>query len=301
MIQEYVNINGHEHYTLQYPHASSKAVLLMLHGGPGHPNSFIGYYLKDYLDFANVVYYDQRGTGKTQIRNKSTADEISQKVMIEDLREMIAWVKKRYQTTHVFLIGHSWGSMLGTQYILKYPQDVSGFIGYGVMVDTPSQERHWYKWLKEHARGRDVKKMEKVPADFPNTKDYEKGYDILEWLEMKYGFAAADFMKIYRKSPIMTLKSGMMMGVGPKIHKKWLLEVAPTYSILDTTQYECPVYYVLGRNDQWTTSTIAADYFETIQAPKKGLYWIEDTGHMVDTDNPEAFSDTIRKIIEEVI
>lgn len=46
-----------------------------------------------------------------------------------------------------------------------------------------------------------------------------------------------------------------------------------------------------------TSSIIAAEYFETIKAPKKGLYWIEDAGHLPDTDNPSAFSNAIKDII----
>jgi len=58
-----------------------------------------------------------------------------------------------------------------------------------------------------------------------------------------------------------------------------------------------PVYYILGRHDEMTSSIIAAEYFETIKAPKKGLYWIEDAGHLPDTDNPSAFSNAIKDII----
>ena len=50
----------------------------------------------------------------------------------------------------------------------------------------------------------------------------------------------------------------------------------------------------------WTQSTAAAEYFETINAPQKGLYWIEDAGHMIDTDNPSAFWSTIKEITSQL-
>ena len=46
-----------------------------------------------------------------------------------------------------------------------------------------------------------------------------------------------------------------------------------------------------------TSSVIAAEHFEKIKAPKKGLFWIEDAGHLVDTDNPSAFFSIMKKII----
>lgn len=56
---------------LHYSKEGNRNVLLMLHGGPGAPNSYIGYFLEPYLNFCNVVYYDQRGAGKTQIKSKT--------------------------------------------------------------------------------------------------------------------------------------------------------------------------------------------------------------------------------------
>lgn len=69
--EEYININGIWQYMLHYSKEGNRNVLLMLHGGPGAPNSYIGYFLEPYLNFCNVVYYDQRGAGKTQIKSKT--------------------------------------------------------------------------------------------------------------------------------------------------------------------------------------------------------------------------------------
>ncbi len=72
-----------------------------------------------------------------------------------------------------------------------------------------------------------------------------------------------------------------------------------TYSIWDTTGYELPVYYVLGKDDWQTPSVLAAEYFERITAPRKGLYWIENAGHMTDVDNPEMFWQAVREIVTQ--
>ena len=303
--EEYVLINGIEQYFLHVPN-DSKEVIIMLHGGPGAPNSYVAYYHQPYLNFCNVVYYDQRGAGKTRLKNKTKPESLSYDVLVEDLRQTIQHVKQKYKTDRIFLLGHSCGSLLGTRYILKYPHDVSGYIGYGQVVNMPVQEKSWCEHTKEVVlklgNKKDIRKMESVEAALPGItrEEYAKIVPIISSLEYKYGYKANDWMKIYRKSPIMSLfRDGPVMMDAEKFNRNLLAELFD-FDIRNVKEYQVPVYYVLGRQDEWTTSTIAAEYFETIEAPKKGLYWIENAGHMTDTDNPSAFFGTIKEIVSQI-
>jgi len=304
--EEYLQINGISQYMLHYP-ANSKEVVIMLHGGPGIPNSYIGYHLASHLNFCNVVYYDQRGCGKTQIKSKMKVQEITLENMIEDLRQTIVHVKKKYQTERILLVGHSWGSMLGTQYILKYPKDVIGFIGYGAVTDQTTQERHFYEVLKKSIANsgtkKELKMFNKVNENYPycSKEEFAKGSLMISKLFEKHGYQKNAFMPIYLKSPIFSFfKDGAQMSKSEKLNEKMLADILFGYDIHDITDYKAPVFYILGRHDEWTSSVIAAKYFEIIHAPKKGLYWIEDAGHMVDTDNPTAFSQSIKEIISQL-
>ena len=303
--EEYVSINGILQYFLHYP-STQEEVVTMLHGGPGIPNSYTGYYIKPYWDFCNVVYYDQRGSGKTQIKNNSKPEDLNWDALIEDLRQTIAYIKKKYQTNRVILAGHSFGSMLGIQYILKYPRDVIAYIGYGQVTNATNQDRNWYKHLnktiEKQGRKKDIKKLKTVNCNFPNLskKEFTEATLVLSRLEQKYGYVNNDFMTIYRRSPIMTFKDGLLFITGEKLNKKLIEEVSPQYNIEDTISYNIPIFYILGRHDEWTSSTIAAEYYEKITAPQKGLYWIENAGHMTDTDNPKAFCIAVKEIISKL-
>ena len=300
--QEYVPINGISQYFLHIPHSTSKEVIIMLHGGPGSPNSYIAYYQQPYLDFCHVVYYDQRGAGKTRLKNKTKPEELSYNVLVEDLRQTIQYVKEKYETDRIFLLGHSCGSLLGTQYILKYPHDLKGYIGYGQIVAMLAQEKKWCEYAKtailKSGNKRDIKKINAVDTALPNItrEEYPKLVPRISSLEYKYGYKAHEWIKFYRKSPIMTLREGFQMLSAEKFNRNLLAELFD-FDIRSIKEYQVPVYYVLGRYDEWTTSTIAADYFETIRAPKKELFWIENAGHMTDIDNPEAFWSAVREIV----
>lgn len=71
--EEYVEVNGIAHFLLHYPKAPDAPVLLYLHGGPGSMESLFAYALdKAWGDMFTQVHWDQRGAGKTLLRNKSS-------------------------------------------------------------------------------------------------------------------------------------------------------------------------------------------------------------------------------------
>ena len=302
---EYVSINGIQQYFLHIPN-TSKEVVIMLHGGPGIPNSYLAYYHQPYLGFCNTVYYDQRGAGKTLLKNNIPPESLSYEILVEDLKQTIQYVIEKYQTDRIFLLGHSCGSLLGTKYVAKYPYDVAGYIGYGQIVAQAVYERVWYEYLKEvvmkAGNKRDIKRISAVDANFPNIgrEKYLDTYHLLSGLELKYGYKSNDWMKLYRKSPIMSLfRDGRVMMDAEKFNRNLMSETYD-FDIRDIKDYEVPIFYVLGRHDVWTPSIAAAEYFETINAPEKRLYWIEDAGHMTDTDNPSAFFGAIKEIVTQL-
>jgi proline iminopeptidase len=100
------------------------AMVVVLHGGPGSDYR----YLLNCKEFANrgyyVVFYDQRGSGLSKRYNKSS---YSIQLMLDDLSAVIAHYRKS-PAQKVFLLGHSWGAILATAFIDKYPVAISGTI-----------------------------------------------------------------------------------------------------------------------------------------------------------------------------
>lgn len=100
------------------------AMVVVLHGGPGSDYR----HLLNCKEFADqgyyVVFYDQRGSGLSKRHSKSS---YSIQVMLDDLAAVIAHYRKS-PAQKVFLLGHSWGAMLATAYIDKYPTAIDGAI-----------------------------------------------------------------------------------------------------------------------------------------------------------------------------
>ena len=303
MMEEYVWINGIEQYFLHIPN-ESEDVVLMLHGGPGLANSYLAYEQQSYVDFCNLVYYDQRGAGKTQIRNHTAVEELSLSVLLEDLRQTVLYVREKYDARRVFLLGHSWGTMLGTQFVLTYPDAVQGYIGYGQGVPGAAQDRHYYEFVKTQVEqagdAAQIAAIRAVDERFPLVprEAYFAQYNAVAALGFDggYDFMARDVFEIYVNSPTWACEDEAASAEIEARNERLYAEVLFDWDV-SGTDYAVPVYYILGRHDEMTASVIAAEYFETITAPEKALYWVEDAGHLLDTDQPAAFFGIVREIL----
>lgn len=100
------------------------AMIIVLHGGPGADYRS----LLNCKEFASqgyrVIFYDQRGSGLSKRHPKSS---YSLQLMYDDLGAVINYYR-RSPIQKVFLLGHSWGAILATGYINKYPAAISGII-----------------------------------------------------------------------------------------------------------------------------------------------------------------------------
>jgi proline iminopeptidase len=92
-------------------------VVIVIHGGPGNDYRYL-LPLTALADRYYVVFYDQRGSGLSE---RVPVEEITLDIFVEDLKGVI----DHYASGDpVYLIGHSWGAMLATDFLGRYPDIV---------------------------------------------------------------------------------------------------------------------------------------------------------------------------------
>jgi proline-specific peptidase len=94
--------------------------LLLLNGGPGFPHDYLQE-LRALSPYARLIFYDQRGTGKS---DKADVFTYTVERNVEDLENL----RRTLNLERVQILGHSWGGMLAQAYILKYPEHVTKLI-----------------------------------------------------------------------------------------------------------------------------------------------------------------------------
>ena len=305
--EEYVNINGAKHYLLHYKAEKESPIFIFLHGGPGQSEAMIAYIVEEYASRNyNIVYYDQRGAGKTYLKNKKERPDTE--ILEKDLLEIVLYVKNQYRKDKVGIIGHSWGSVLGSMFALEHPEHISCYIGCGQVVNLMENERVGYSKLKEaieqSGNKRDWKKLEKI-GEYPATgtfdmKTFQKMGRVRK-LQGKYHLAA-DFdksmIKMFLHSPIMGLKDIFPFMTGMMVNMQVMKELMAFDLRSIGTIYRVPVYYVLGENDQQTPIELSRAYFTEITAPDKKLYLIKNAGHIAMIDNVNDYRAAVCEIVD---
>lgn len=302
---EYIKINGIEQYLLHHTISAKLPVLLFLHGGPGMAESTFAYaFQKELSSFFNIVHWDQRGAGKTLTKAKRNSNYPSCEELIDDLFEIVKYLKKKYNKEKIVILGHSWGSVLGTLFVRRYPQEVLCYIGAGQVIDIVENEKLGYEKLKEliikAGNKKDLDSLEKIGV-YPE-KNYEKPMikklQRIRILQGKYkvGMNFIPIIKTLLKSPIFRLSDITSLFKGMNNNKK-LWDFLFSHSLYEESRdYEIPVFYILGDRDFQAPHTIASGYFHSINAPKKKLFIIKEAGHFMMLDQPKLFTNALAEI-----
>ena len=96
--------------------------LIVLHGGPDFDHGYLLPDLDRLADGFRLIYYDQRGRGKSA--DGVRAEDVTLASDVEDLDK----VRQHFQLSSTGLLGHSWGTVLALEYALRHPARVSHLI-----------------------------------------------------------------------------------------------------------------------------------------------------------------------------
>lgn len=135
--------------------------LLLLHGGPGATHEYFesleGYLPAEGIEF---IYYDQLGSAYSD-QPKDTDLWTTERFVeeVEQVRKALGLNKDNF-----YLLGHSWGGILATEYALKYGANLKGLIISNMMMSIPDYNRYAEEVL---AKGMDpavVKEVKELEA-----------------------------------------------------------------------------------------------------------------------------------------
>ena len=74
--------------------------------------------------------------------------------IVEDAHELTRYIKNKLGKEKIIVLGHSWGSVIGTALVQAYPDDYIAYIGVGQIVNMTDSERVGYVAVLEAARSR---------------------------------------------------------------------------------------------------------------------------------------------------
>ena len=101
--------------------------VIAIHGGPGVDLESIYGDFAPLAEQAVVIYYDQRGAGRSTLPRDTTL--LSAATQISDLDA----VRRHFKLDRVVLVAHSYGPLLAATYAIAHPEHVRGMIFFGAV------------------------------------------------------------------------------------------------------------------------------------------------------------------------
>ncbi len=138
--------------------------LLIFHGGPDFDHTYLLPEMDRLSDRFRLIYYDQRGRGK------SAENVQPEEVTIESEVKDIEALREYFQLETLAVLGHSWGAVLALEYALRHPQRVSRLI----LMNAAPVSHEDYLLLRRDRRARSPDDIEQLQILFSEAK-YQAG------------------------------------------------------------------------------------------------------------------------------
>ncbi|WP_424950192.1 alpha/beta fold hydrolase [Deinococcus sp.] len=290
-IKQWISVRGNDR---------RNPVLLFIHGGPGSTEMPVSWlYQRPWEDSFTVVQWDQRGAGKTAAANPGSAVQKSISVdrMTQDGTELVAYLRQHYGKRKIFVMGHSWGTVIGLNIAKTHPDWLHAYIGMGQFIDGAENEALGYSFAVREAQAtKNAQAIQELKALAPypgplSTLTLPRIVTQRKWVIYFGGLTAGrnNFDYDGNARTLSPAYSAAELAGSAENEGATLVGLLPQLVGLDyrkVTRLECPTFIFAGRRDFETPSQIAATWFARLHAPSKKIVWFEHSAHMMQFEQP---------------
>jgi Predicted hydrolases or acyltransferases (alpha/beta hydrolase superfamily) len=279
-------------------------VLLLVHGGPGSAETpLFRYYNSELEKNFVVVYWDQRGCGKSYIKRDANAP-LNIQMFVQDLCDLAIYLERYLSKEKIYLLAHSWGTLLGILAVSQHPELFKAYVGTGQVASMPESELASYQFTLRSAKEQKNEKAirELTAISEPQNGVYTSGITGIrtqrKWLNYFGGSiygskSIGTFISRYFTSPEYNFVDIVRFFKSlntPARNKLSQGEFLKTDLLKTIKKVDIPVYFFLGRHDYQVASVVAEKFFHELIAPKKELIWFEQSAHSACFEEAKKFN-----------
>jgi proline iminopeptidase len=254
------------------------APTVVVHGGPGLDSNYLAADLAPLARSRRLIFYDQRGSGRSTLRPDVTADRL-----VADLERL----RTKLDLPRMALLGHSWGAGLAALYASKYPARVTRLVLVDAIPLTAEETALFGQALRsrlspdEEVRLRDAAAARDLASTEQQHVDACRAYwDVL--------------IRAYYAEPAAASRSkGQMCAASGAALANGRLVIQSVFGALDEFDWRgqmsslaVPTLVVHGDKDPIPLET-AREWRQTLRNAR--LLVLPNAGHMSYVEQPEAF------------
>jgi len=307
-----VNLGGVDQSVMIRAADPDKPVLLYLAGGPGQSDiALVRAQVTELQHDFVFVALDQRGNGKSY----PAIDPVSSMTIdraVADVIELTEYLRTRFDEQKVYLLGESWGTILGVLSVQQRPDLYHAWIGSGQMADIVETDRIIYADLVAYSQdtgNTDLEANLAAIGEPPYADIPWANSNLLTWYDYIYapytpsaGYmargeaAGLDNFGIFGSEYSFVEKAGVLRGlmdtfalIYPQLYEIDLRETA--------SRLEVPVWVLDGAAELQGRRNIALEWFDGLDAPSKQLVTYENAAHATAFEQ----GDDVLRLLTEVI
>ena len=307
-----VHLGGHDQAVMIRAAHPDDPVLLYLSGGPGqsdlaYSRAFTSGWVQDFV----FVDWDQRGNGKSYGALAPDATMTLDQA-VSDTIALTDYLRQRFAEPKIYLMGESWGTILGVLAVQRRPDLYYAWIGSGQMVSVLDTDKRIYSDLLAYA-GRtgdatlmaDLQKLGAPPyRDFPwaNAQIWAyydliyKPYTPSPGYEQRGDAAGVGLFGMLGSEYDLVEKTNVLRGLVdtfalmyPQLYGVDLRQTVP--------RLEVPVYILDGAAELQGRRDLAIQWFDQLQAPLKQRVTYQGAAHSVAFEQADA----VQQLLAETI
>jgi proline iminopeptidase len=218
--------------------------IVVLHGGPDFDISYLLPEMDRLADGYRLVYYDQRGRGKSAAGVRP--EDVTLASEVADLDK----VREHFRLGSTAVLGHSWGTVLALEYAIRHPDRVSHLI---LMNPAPASAEDFTALRNDRIQrlGSDLDRLRAAQASPAYQAGDPDGVTAYYRIHFKAAFARpADYEKMMTRMHASFNPDGVLKARAVEdrlMNDTWL---SPGYNLLPkAAQLRIPALVIYGDHD----------------------------------------------------
>jgi len=308
-----VDLNGTEQTVMIRAADPDNPVLLYLSGGPGQSDFGYARPISSVWD-DDVVFvdWDQRGTGNSYPAIEPMS-EMTLDNAVADTIALSEYLTERFDEERIYVMGESWGTLLGVLAVQQRPDLYHAYIGSGQMVNIRETDRRIYEDLTAYAARSGNTELAATLAGFgaPPYRDFPLTNAMI-WTYYDYiyepytpsatythliGDAGVGFFGLLASEYDLNNKANAVRG----LFDTFAIMYPQAYDVdlrTDVPSLDVPVWILDGAAELDGRRELALDWAASLRAPSKRVVTYDDAAHSVAFEQVDA---VLRLLTDEII
>ena len=257
--------------------------LLLLHGGPGAPHDYLLPQMLELGDRYQLVFYDQRGSGKSRTADQSP---VTWRTHVDDLAGLI----RELGLDPLSIIGYSWGGLLALLYAIDAYRGDATRPARMVLIDPapisrPLRDAFEAEFARRQSSDAVAALREQLAASGLRERDHDA------YRHRAFELSVAGYFG--RPERARALTPFRVIG---RIQKSVWSSLGDYDLRSDLAAVRCPTLVIHGRQDPIPLESSEA---ATRALPNARLVVLDESGHVPYVEAPDALFAAIRRFLDE--